>query len=381
MASVVVDYNQPDMEIKAFHGVTKLPSMFIHPPEDLLSSSLPEPEEDASAIRSLHFPVIDLTGLRFDSSECRKEMVEEIRNAAESWGFFQLVNHGIPLGVMEGIQRGVRAFHELSAQEDKAKWYSRDFARKVNLFSFHGDLNETTPADWRDTLSCKVLQDPQSFEAIPQICRSSLHYTPSVPQYFFNYFSTEVEGAFVYNRDKIIFFGNIVKVYREEVKEYMSELFSEALGLGSDYLASTSTRCFSARSMACHYFPICPQPHLTMGGTKHADLGFLTLLLQDSVGGLQVLHQDVWIDVPPVKGALLANIADMMQIITNGKFKSVEHRVLLRPTVEPRISIACFLSADDLDRPYGPIKELLSEDNKPIYDQVIFREYMKKYKL
>ncbi|XBI05687.1 hypothetical protein VPH35_133819 [Triticum aestivum] len=157
----------------------------------------------------------------------------------------------------------------------------------------------------------------------------------------------------------------------------MSELFSEALGLGSDYLASTSTRCFSARSMACHYFPICPQPHLTMGGTKHADLGFL----QDSVGGLQVLHQDVWIDVPPVKGALLANIADMMQIITNGKFKSVEHRVLLRATVEPRISIACFLSTDDLDRPYGPIKELLSEDNKPIYDQVIFREYMKKYKL
>ena len=103
-----------------------------------------------------------------------------------------------------------------------------------------------------------------------------------------------------------------MKVYREEVKEYMSELFSEALGLASDYLAGT--KCFNARSMACHYFPICPEPHLTMGGTKHTDLGFLTLLLQDSVGGLQVLHQDVWIDVPPVKGALLANMGDMMQV-------------------------------------------------------------------
>lgn len=110
---------------------------------------------------------------------------------------------------------------------------------------------------------------------------------------------------------------------RREVSEYMkhidgvqeklSELFSEALGLGSDYLASTG--CFKSRSLACHYFPICPEPHLTMGGTKHSDLGFLTLLLQDSVGGLQVNHQNVWIDVPPVKGALLANIADMMQVV------------------------------------------------------------------
>ncbi|KAL6208724.1 hypothetical protein ACLB2K_019669 [Fragaria x ananassa] len=40
--------------------------------------------------------------------------------------------------------------------------------------------------------------------------------------------------------------------------------------------------------------------NLTMGATNHSDLSFLTLLLQDSVGGLQVLHQDVWIDIPPI---------------------------------------------------------------------------------
>ncbi|XP_037410744.1 1-aminocyclopropane-1-carboxylate oxidase homolog 1-like [Triticum dicoccoides] len=351
----VVDYSQREMEIKAFDeskagvkglvdaGVTKLPTMFIHPPENLLSSSLPEDDEHLHKVRSLRFPVIDLSG--FDSSESRTEIVEEIKKAAESWGFFQLVDHGIPLGVIEGAQRGIRAFHELP-REEKAKWYSRDFAQHVNFFSFHGDFKVTTPADWRDTLSCKVLEDPASFEAIPQICREEVR--------------TYMKGI-------------------DGVMRKLSELLSEALGLGSDYLATT--RCFNARSMACHYFPICPEPHLTMGGTKHTDLGFLTLLLQDSVGGLQVLHQDVWIDVPPVNGALLANMGDMMQIITNGGFKSVEHRVLLKPTVQPRISIACFLSTDDLDRPYGPIKELLSEDNRPIFDQVIFREYMKKYKL
>lgn len=70
-----------------------------------------------------------------------------------------------------------------------------------------------------------------------------------------------------------------------------------------------------------------------------------------------------------------------MQIVTNGKFKSVEHRVLLKPTVEPRISIACFLSTDDLEKSYGPIKELISEDNPPKFSEVKFGEYMKKYKL
>lgn len=70
-----------------------------------------------------------------------------------------------------------------------------------------------------------------------------------------------------------------------------------------------------------------------------------------------------------------------MQIITNGKFKSVEHRVLLKPADEPRISVACFLGTDDLQKPYGPIKELISENNPPIYGEVKFGEYMKKYKL
>ncbi|KAL6217510.1 hypothetical protein ACLB2K_010727 [Fragaria x ananassa] len=353
--AAVVDYDLREKELKAFDeskagvkgfvdaGVTKLPGMFMHPPENLLNSPFPGEEEQYQKVRSLQFPVIDLSG--FDNSEKRKEIINDINKAAESWGFFQLVNHGIPLEAMEGIQRSIREFHELP-QEEKAKWYSRDFTKKVNFFSFHGDLKVTTPADWRDTLSCKVLEDPKSFEEIPQVCRGE------VSEYM-----KHIDG----------------------VLQKLSELFSEALGLSSDYLAST--RCFRARSLACHYFPICPEPHLTMGGTKHTDLGFLTLLLQDSVGGLQVRHQGFWIDVPPVKGALLANLADMMEIVTNCKFKSVEHRVLLKPTVEPRISIACFLSTDDLEKPYGPIKELISEDNPPKFSEVKFGEYMKKYKL
>ncbi|XP_039155939.1 1-aminocyclopropane-1-carboxylate oxidase homolog [Eucalyptus grandis] len=56
--------------------------------------------------------------------------------------------------------------------------------------------------------------------------------------------------------------------------------------------------------------------------------------LADQIGGLQVLHENKWIDVPPIPGALVINIGDQLQLITNDRFKSVEHQVsgmLFRP--------------------------------------------------
>ncbi|KAF2546439.1 hypothetical protein F2Q70_00019520 [Brassica cretica] len=52
---------------------------------------------------------------------------------------------------------------------------------------------------------------------------------------------------------------------------------------------------------------------LTLGLTKHSDNSFLTVLLQDQVGGLQVLHDQYWIDVSPVPGALVVNVGDLLQ--------------------------------------------------------------------
>lgn len=97
-----------------------------------------------------------------------------------------------------------------------------------------------------------------------------------------------------------------------KLKEMLSELLSEALGLSSDYLASSG--CLSSESMVCNYYPICPEPELTLGAPKHSDPFILTILLQDHIGGLQVLHQNQWVDVPPMDGALIANIGDFMQV-------------------------------------------------------------------
>lgn len=111
-------------------------------------------------------------------------------------------------------------------------------------------------------------------------------------------------------------------IYRDQVQQYVkyiidlreviAELLSEALGLCRDHLSSME--CMKSQALACLYYPKCPEPNKTLGSSKHSDMTFLTLLMQDSIGGLQILHQDQWVDVPPVRGALVANIGDLMQV-------------------------------------------------------------------
>lgn len=90
------------------------------------------------------------------------------------------------------------------------------------------------------------------------------------------------------------------------------ELLSEALGLERNHLNAMD--CAEGMVMLCHYYPSCPQPELTLGTSKHTDNDFLTVLLQDHIGGLQVLHQNQWVDVPPTPGALIVNIGDLLQV-------------------------------------------------------------------
>lgn len=338
-AEAVKEFDETKAGVKGLvdAGVTELPRLFVHPPEDL-HSHLPGGTTDAQ------LPTIDFHGVE-SSGARRREVVEQISKASSEWGFFRIVNHGIPLETMDSTLDAVKRFHELPSEE-KTAFYSYDMSRLVKLNSSL-PTKENKAASWRDILTCNFKDGQLDPKDIPSACRNELvEYVKSITG----------------------------------LRELLAELMSEALGLGSDYLRNTE--CMKSQIVSCLYYPACPEPHKTLGTPKHSDMTFLTLLMQDSIGGLQILHHDQWFDVPPVPGALIANIGDLMQIISNDKFISVDHRVRAQP-VGPRISVASFFtpSMKASANAFGPIKELVGDENPALYKQFFFVEYCKHYKL
>lgn len=87
-------------------------------------------------------------------------------------------------------------------------------------------------------------------------------------------------------------------------------------GLGVEIDEQTLSQYMEAKAVNMNYYPICPNPELTVGVGRHSDLAALTILLQDDIGGLFVNVEDKgWIEIPPVEGALIVNVGDILEVI------------------------------------------------------------------
>lgn len=142
-------------------GIPNVPNMFVRSPKELA--------EDLNHPKShIGLPLIDLDCLSLTNSHAK--IADQVRFASEEWGFFQVVNHGIPFEVLDNMLAGIRNFNEQDI-DAKRELYTRDRKRRVRFNSNH-DLFQSQRADWRDTLSVSMLtSDHVDPNELPQACR------------------------------------------------------------------------------------------------------------------------------------------------------------------------------------------------------------------
>ncbi|KAK3043432.1 hypothetical protein RJ639_002011, partial [Escallonia herrerae] len=171
LVETVLDYDRV-RELEAFDGTkagvkglvdagrNDIPQIFIRPKDELA-------EELNSSRAPLQVPAIDLSGI--ERIGRRNEIVDEIRHASEKWGFFQVVNHEVPVSLLDEMIDAIRMFHEQDL-EVKKEFYSRDLNKQVR-YNCNFDLYQSRTANWRDTITISMLKnnhlDPNE---VPAVC-------------------------------------------------------------------------------------------------------------------------------------------------------------------------------------------------------------------
>ncbi|PIN23790.1 Iron/ascorbate family oxidoreductase [Handroanthus impetiginosus] len=314
------------LEPKVISGIqfSSLPSSYIRPES--------ERPNLCEVLDCDNVPVINL------ACEDRSLIIKQIGDACREYGFFQVINHGVPKEIVAKLLGVAHEFFSLPV-EKKMNFYSDDPSKTMRL-STSFNVKKETVHNWRDylRLHCYPLD-----KYVPE--------WPSIPPSF----------------------KDTVSGYCTEVRQLgfrLQEAISESLGLDKDTLKNVL--------MAINYYPACPEPELTYGLPAHTDPNALTILLQDlQVSGLQVRKDGKWLAIKPHPDAFVVNIGDQIQALSNGKYKSVWHRAVVNAD-KARVSVASFLCPCDSSSISAP-KELTCGGDKAIYRDFTYAEYYKKF--
>nr|GEU96862.1 1-aminocyclopropane-1-carboxylate oxidase 3 [Tanacetum cinerariifolium] len=278
------------------------------------------------------------------NGEDRQATMDKIHDACENWGFFELVNHGISHELLDKVERKIKEHYK--------KCMEVRFKEMVAAKALEGVTTEVNNMDWESTFFLRHLPTSNISE-IPDL-------------------SDEYRELMKDFASKL-----------EKLAEELLDLLCENLGLEKGYLKRAF---YGSKSNGPNFgtkvsnYPPCPTPDLIKGLRAHTDAGGIILLFQDDkVSGLQLLKDGQWIDVPPMRHSIVINLGDQIEVITNGKYTSVLHRVIAQ-TDGTRMSIASFYNPGD-DAVIYPAKILIKEqtEKEHSYPKFVFHDYMKLY--
>ncbi|CBI33958.3 S-norcoclaurine synthase 1 [Vitis vinifera] len=316
-----------NVQALASNNSGEIPSRYLRP--ELQS-------EEVLADESIQIPTIDMRKLMVAEDEMGK-----LHYACKEWGFFQLINHGVAEEVIEKMKADLQEFFKLPLKEKNA--YAK-LPNGVEGYGQHFVVSQDQKLDWADIL---FLQCRPASER-------NMRFWPQEPTSFratFDKYSSELQ----------------------KVSICLLELMAKNLKVDPGQLMNMFQK--GRQQIRMNYYPPCVHASKVIGLTPHSDICGLTLLAQvNEVQGLQIKKNGKWIPIRPVPGAFIVNIGDILEIMSNGEYKSIEHRAVVNPETE-RLSIAAFHSPS-VETIIGPLPELVKE-NGAIYKSVSREEYYK----
>ncbi|KAK7271306.1 hypothetical protein RJT34_27088 [Clitoria ternatea] len=313
-------------------GISEVPERYIQPLEERINKQ---------ESRVCDVAPIDLSKLKGAEHE---KVVDEIVRAAETLGFFQVVNHGVPLELLESLKDAAHAFFSLPPE--KKLVYC--IPPKIKYATSFAPEKEKV-LEWKDFIYMMYSSDEDALQYWPNQCK---------------------EVVLKY-----------LKLTSEMVRGIVEILIGK-LGVESD--DSKIEGLVGLKKVNLNYYPACPNPELTVGAGRHSDIGTVTVLLQDGIGGLYVKVEDdndaakgEWLEIPPIPGALVINIGDTLEILSNGRYKSAEHRVRATSS-QARVSVPMFAMPTPTER-IGPLPQVVIKDGLARYREVLFFDYMNNF--
>jgi isopenicillin N synthase-like dioxygenase len=252
-----------------------------------------------------YLPIIDFGP--FDEGPLWRDHVgAQIDWACNEFGFFYLVGHGIDAALIERLLQLSRQFF---AQDEAVK-------RRIHMSLSGRAWRGYFPVGEELTSGVPDLKEGIYFGS--ELADDHARVQAGIPLHGRNAFP-DIPG------------------FRETVLEYLDALtrlgqrLSRALarGLGVDETEFVDRYASDPTILlrVFHYPPQIERVTGQWGVGEHTDYGFLTILKQDDIGGLQIKHGDEWLDVPPVPGSFVCNVGDMLEVLTGARYRSAPHRV------------------------------------------------------
>ncbi|KAL8161644.1 hypothetical protein V2J09_013133 [Rumex salicifolius] len=251
-----------------------------------------------------------------------------------------LVNHGMSNEFLDQVREATKEFFGLSQEQKKlyARTDDREGYGTDNVYEDH-------TINWNDRLHLVVYPERQR----------KLHFWPKSPS-----FRDVVHEFTIKSRELVMeLLRTMAMALKLKEKSFLEQYREEGLMFGR-----------------FNYYPPCPRPDVVLGIKPHTDGTAITILLQDDkVEALQVQKDDSWFRVPIFPHALFINVGDQMEIMSNGLFKSVFHKVTTNKERE-RISLA-LLCAPEPNKEIGPATELVNAQTPQRLNKV--KDYGKIY--